>query len=146
MVRIHQGALNKSQSGKGFSGFLGSPFFLPRKWTSPICPLFVHFRRYVSSGTVNPHPGQVIFAVLILVILAMRLPYVSNNRLLLSQVLSVFILDTLVTLFYIIALATRTPLRQREYLWRYKSPDNNSLIRQGSMARNVSTSSPILPG
>ena len=44
MVRIHQGALNKSQSGTGFSGFLGSPFSLPRKWTSPICPLFVHFR------------------------------------------------------------------------------------------------------
>ena len=56
--------------------------------------------------TVNPHPAQVIFAVLILVILAMRLPYVSNNRLLLSQVLSVFILDALVTIFYIIALAT----------------------------------------
>ena len=56
--------------------------------------------------TVNPHPAQVIFAVLILVILAMRLPYVSNNRLLLSQVLSVFILDALVTIFYIIALTT----------------------------------------
>ena len=56
--------------------------------------------------TVNPHPAQVVFAVLILVILAMRLPYVSNNRLLLSQVLSVFILDALVTLFYLIALAT----------------------------------------
>ena len=56
--------------------------------------------------TVNTHPAQVIFAVLILLILAMRLHYVSNNRFLLSQVLSVFILDTLVTLFYFIALAT----------------------------------------
>ena len=56
--------------------------------------------------TVNPHPVQVIFAVLILVILAMRLPYISNNRLLFSKVLSVFMLDALVTLFCVISFAT----------------------------------------
>ena len=56
--------------------------------------------------TVDPHPAQVIFAVLIMGILAMRLPYVSNNRLLLSQVLSVFILDALVVVLYVISLAT----------------------------------------
>ena len=56
--------------------------------------------------SVNPHPAQVIFAVLILVILAMRLPYVSNNRLLLAQVLSVFILDAIVVLLYLTSLAT----------------------------------------
>ena len=56
--------------------------------------------------TVDPHPAPVIFSVLIMVILAMRLPYVSNNRLLLSQVLSVFILDALVVVLYVISLAT----------------------------------------
>ena len=56
--------------------------------------------------TVDPHPAQVIFSVLIMGILAMRLPYVSNNRLLLSQVLSVFILDALVVVLYVISLAT----------------------------------------
>ena len=59
--------------------------------------------------TVNPHPAQVIFAALILVILAMRLPYVSNNRLLLSQVLSVFILMLLLLFSMLLRLQRELP-------------------------------------
>ena len=74
----------------------------------PFFPLAWHgYELAFVTKSINPHPGLVVFSVLIVSKLCMRIPYLfSTNKLVFRQSLSVLIVNACILFLYLIALST----------------------------------------
>ena len=74
----------------------------------PFFPLVWHgYKLAFVTKSINPHPGLVVFSVLIVINFCMRIPYLfSTNKLVFRQSLAVLIVNICILLLYLIALST----------------------------------------
>ena len=74
----------------------------------PFFPLVWHgYELAFVTKSINPHPGLVVFSILIVTNFCMRIPYLfSTNKLVFRQSLAVLIVNVCILFLYLIALST----------------------------------------